>query len=360
MRKRKIEGKTPKVHVTQKTSDTREALILEIQRMSTEDGPGIRTTVFFKGCSLRCSWCHNPESISPRSQVHWIRSKCIGCKTCLNVCPHGALSHAQDGIIIDRDICDGCGSCAEECPSNALELLGKSWGVNALIQEVSKDGVYFEKSGGGITLSGGEPLVQARFATDVLMGLKQRGIHTALDTCGLCARDVLDAALPHTDMVLYDIKEIHSDRHRRFTGNPNEHILANLIYVAEHMKTHAGPERLWIRTPIIPGATAREENIKGIGEFIASRLSDSVNRWELCSFNNLCRDKYVRLGLEWAFKDAELLTKEFMESLAGTARESGVNPDIVHWSGSVKLDDDDATSDDGQPAQYLAKGRAAC
>ncbi|RJP64502.1 MAG: glycyl-radical enzyme activating protein [Candidatus Abyssobacteria bacterium SURF_17] len=336
-------------------ADTLEALILEIQRMSTEDGPGIRTTVFFKGCSLKCSWCHNPESISPRPQVHWIRSRCIGCKTCLDVCPNGALSHEQDGVLIDRNVCEGCGSCAEGCPSNAVELLGKRWALESLIKEVIKDRAYFEKSGGGVTVSGGEPLAQARFVTDFLMGLKQAGIHTALDTCGVCAREVLDALLPHADMVLYDIKEIDSDRHRRFTGSSNEHVLGNLVHVSEHMRTDARPEHIWIRTPVIPEATAREDNIKGIGEFIASHLNNSVSRWELCSFNNLCRDKYVRLGLEWSFKDADLLTKEFMESLVEVARESGVNPDIVHWSGSVKLDDDDPGFDNGQPAQSSAR-----
>jgi pyruvate formate lyase activating enzyme len=320
--------------------DTREALVLEIQRMSTEDGPGIRTTVFFKGCGLKCVWCHNPESISPHPQVHWISSRCIGCKTCLEVCPNGALSFAQDGILIDRGVCKGCGSCAGECPSNALELLGKKWALDSLIAEAVKDRAYFEKSGGGVTVSGGEPVVQARFVAAFFMGLRKAGIHTALDTCGLCGRDVLDSLLPHTNMVLYDMKEIDSDRHRRFTGSPNEAIFENLIHVSEYMRTYGQPEQLWVRTPVIPGATAREDNIRGIGEFIASHLGDSVSRWDLCSFNNLCRDKYVRLGLEWSFKNAELLTKEFMEELAEVARGSGVDPDIVRWSGSTKLDDE--------------------
>jgi len=317
----------------QEDSDARDALVLEIQRMSTEDGPGIRTTVFLKGCCLKCSWCHNPESISPQPQVQWIRSRCIGCETCLEVCPNGALSSEQDGILINRSVCKGCGSCAGECPSNALELLGKKWALDSLVAEVVKDRAYFEKSGGGVTVSGGEPIVQARFVAAFFAGLRKAGIHTALDTCGLCARDVLDSLLSHTSMVLYDIKEIDSDRHRQFTGSPNETILENLIHVSEYMRTHAHPEQLWIRTPIIPGATARGDNIRGIGEFIASHLGDSVSRWDLCSFNNLCRDKYVRLGLDWPFKNAELLTKEFMEELAGVARDSGVDPDIVRWSG---------------------------
>ncbi len=322
-------------------SDTRDALVLEIQRMSTEDGPGIRTTVFLKGCYLKCTWCHNPESISTRPQVQWIRSRCIGCETCLEVCPNGALSHAEDGILIDRSICEGCGLCANECPSTALELLGKKWVLDSLIAEVVKDKAYFDKSGGGVTVSGGEPVVQARFVAAFFAGLRKQGIQTALDTCGLCTREVLDSLLRHTSMVLYDIKEIDSEKHRRFTGSPNETILENLIHVSENMRAIAHPEQLWIRTPIIPGATARVDNIRGIGEFIASRLGDSVRRWDLCSFNNLCRDKYIRLGMDWPFKNTELLTKEFMEELAEVARNSGVNPDIVHWSGSTKLDDED-------------------
>jgi pyruvate formate lyase activating enzyme len=126
------------------------ATILEIQRMSTEDGPGIRTTIFFKGCSLKCTWCHNPESISAHPQVHWIENRCIGCKTCLEVCPEGALTFSEDGNSIDRDLCTGCGVCAEECPAAALELLGTRWGIENLIAEVTKDRTYFEKSGGGV------------------------------------------------------------------------------------------------------------------------------------------------------------------------------------------------------------------
>jgi pyruvate formate lyase activating enzyme len=315
------------------------ATILEIQRMSTEDGPGLRTTVFFKGCSLQCTWCHNPESISARPQVHWIGSRCIGCKTCLEVCPENALAFTPQGNTIDRLKCTGCGICAEECPATALELLGQAWTLDDLYTEVLKDKTYFSKSGGGVTLGGGEPLLQSEFCRSLLIPLKQSAIHTAVDTCGRCSQKALDRILPYADLVLYDLKEINPQKHERFTGSDNHTILENLLYIRDIMQIQGRPEALWIRTPVIPGATASEENIKGIGQFMSRQLDGYVSRWDLCAFNNLCRDKYLRLDLNWAFKDSDLLSKLFMEKMAVVARNSGVDPDIVHWSGSTKLDE---------------------
>ncbi len=310
--------------------------VLEIQRMSTEDGPGIRTTAFLKGCSLKCSWCHNPESLMIAPQVHWLAPGCIGCGTCVETCEQQAVTLSADGVLIDRNLCRGCGACARECPSAAMELLGKRWEPAELVAELIKDRAYFANSGGGVTLSGGEAVLQANFTRRVLRDLASRGIHTALDTCGHCGRTALAALLPHVDLVLFDLKEIDPEKHKKFTACTNETILQNLKFVAGFIASNPKPEALWVRTPIIPGTTARAGNIRGIGEFMAAYLGDAVTRWELCAFNNLCKDKYLRLGLDWAHKNDDLLTHEFMADMAMMAQNTGVRPEIVHWSGQVK------------------------
>lgn len=315
------------------------ATILEIQRMSTEDGPGIRTTIFFKGCSLNCGWCHNPESISAQPQVHWIANQCIGCKTCLEVCPEGALSFGADGNRIDRDRCTGCGSCAEACPAAALERLGTRWGLDDLVGEVVKDRAYFDKSRGGVTLGGGEPVLQLPFNREFLKKLQALGIHTAVDTCGMCSGQALQDLLPHADLILFDVKEINPQKHREFTGRSNVKILENLLRVRDRMQSEGRPKELWIRTPIIPKATATEENVRGIGRFLAANLAGILKRWDLCAFNNLCRDKYLRLDLDWEYQAQGLLSKLAMEKMAAVARNSGVDPTIVHWSGATSLED---------------------
>lgn len=330
------------------------ALVLEIQRMSTEDGPGIRTTVFFKGCSLNCLWCHNPESISSKPQTHWLSSRCIGCRTCIDACPNGALTALAEGIKINRMVCQSCGTCAEECPATAMELLGKEWTLAELTNEVVKDQAYFEKSGGGITVSGGEPCLQPNFVEAFLRGLREKGLHTALDTCGLCSIEALDRLLPHTSMVLYDIKEIDSEKHKAFTGSGNEKILSNLLHVADYMKSHLYPDKLWIRTPIIPNTTADPDNIRGIGKFIAAHLEGVVDRWELCAFNNLCKDKYIRLDKDWDFNNSPLLTTEFMEYLTDIAGTSGLDPSLIHWSGATRIEKEDTHPENEDQGPHLA------
>jgi len=317
------------------TSDT--ARILHLQRLSTEDGPGIRTTVFFKGCPLACAWCHNPESIPSQPQVQWLEQRCIGCGTCLEACPRRCLSRdAAGGILIDRDCCAGCGACATACPANALELLGRTITVDELVMEVLKDRAYFEASGGGVTLSGGEPTLQATFAKTFLQRMRAEGVQTALDTCGLMSPATLETLLPYVDLVLYDLKEIDAEKHRTFTGQSNTTILENVRLLRHLIAESALATRLWIRTPLIPGATATQENLLGLGAFIANALDGAVERWELCAFNNLCRDKYRRLGLTWAFAATPLMTAEELAEMERWARESGVAPTMVLATGAAR------------------------
>ena len=311
--------------------------VLEIQRMSTEDGPGIRTTVFMKGCPMKCPWCHNPESISSKPQLHWIEARCIGCRLCLDACPVGALQLNGTVIEIDRAECTGCGACADACPAGALEIMGSEWEVHTLAKELMKDSEFFRQSGGGVTVSGGESTLQWEFVSSLLRVLKDNDIHVCIDSCGICRPEALEAVLPYADMVLFDIKEMDPGLHKTFTGTDLKKVLATLEYISGYINTHERPSEVWIRTPLIPGATASVENISAIGTFIAENCGDKVSRWDLLAFNNLCEDKYKRLGLYWRYSDTELLTEEELEELAETAKSSGVDPAIVRWSGHTRL-----------------------
>ncbi len=311
-------------------------LILHVQRLSTEDGPGIRSTVFFKRCPLSCRWCHNPESISGQPQLQWYATRCMGCHSCEKACPTRCISFGPTGFLLDRARCDGCGACVEECPTNALELLGRRVSVPALVEELSKDRAYYESSGGGVTLSGGEPLAQSVFTTALLRRLKEKGIGTALDTCGFAAADVFTRALNEADVLLFDLKIMDRESHIAFTGQPNEPILQNMLLARRLRETGEAGVRLWIRTPLIPGATATRENLNGIGRFIARHLDGMLERWELCAFNNLCREQYRRLGMEWAYAETPLYETSQLEEIAGWARASGVDPSRVAVTGATR------------------------
>ena len=295
--------------------DANTALILHLQRLSTEDGPGLRTTIFFKGCSLSCAWCHNPESIATHTQTLWNETRCIGCGRCLEACPNAALSHTAGGeIIIDRERCLGCGTCTRACPTNAMELLGERVSLEALTDELLKDRAYFSRSDrGGVTASGGEPTLQAPFVAALFARLQSHGIHTALDTCGACQPSALAAILPHTDLVMFDLKLIDNDAHRQETGQGNQRILQNLLLIADQIRNKQTRAQLWIRTPLIPGATTSQANLSGISTFIHQHLQGVVARWECCAFNNLCRDKYRRLGMDWRFENTPLLSAAMLE-----------------------------------------------
>jgi pyruvate formate lyase activating enzyme len=305
--------------------------VLNLQRMSTEDGPGLRTTVFLKGCPLACTWCHNPESLSPRPQVVWQQARCVACGACLDACPE-RLERPPDPAR-----CQACGRCVEACPAAAMEMLGREWDAVTLVNELLKDRAFFGAEG-GVTLSGGEPTLQPAFAETVMTRLRAEGVHVALDTCGLCPEDTLLRLAGCADLILFDVKDIDPARHERFTGQSNARILQNLKALAGLVRARGGRPALWVRTPLIPDATAADANLQGLGRFLATNLAGVLGRWDLCAFNNLCREQYRRLGLTWAFADAPLMTRGELEHFAATARASGVDPALVHASGATRME----------------------
>lgn len=315
-----------------------EGTILHLQKMSTEDGPGIRTTVFFKGCGLHCAWCHNPESISFAPEIQWFASRCLHCRTCSSSCPENCLTMTDQGLQIDRSTCTGCFHCTAACPANAIEPLGKRITVPDLMAELRKDLAYYQASGGGVTLSGGEPSMQAYFCEAVLQNLQQEGISTALDTCGICTPATLQRLLPHVDLILFDLKIMDDGMHKKFTGVGNTQILDNLKLLAGYLQAQTPAPELWIRTPLIPGATATEENLSAIGTFLQQNLPGLVTRWELCAFNNLCRDQYKRLNIAWDYAEQNLMSHQEVAYWGAVARNSGIPPEIVVTSGATRVE----------------------
>jgi len=302
-------------------------IVTNIQRCSTEDGPGIRTTVFFKGCPMKCLWCHNIEAIDPDPTVVWYAVKCIGDQACVRACPESALELTTDGMKIDRARCTVCGSCEEACPTGAMKLMGKLWKADDLVQELLRDKVFFTTSNGGVTLSGGEATFQMEFAIQVASGLQKNDVHVALDTCGYCSEMNFKRVLSHVDLVLYDLKIMDPQRHEEDTGVPLERVLSNALVLAKSGKP------VWIRTPVIPGHTDDEENIRAISRFIVDNMPN-VERYDLLAFNKMCTDKYALFDLEYPLKDSELMTEETMERLASIARKEGVP--FVAWSGMTQ------------------------
>ncbi|MFX1484064.1 MAG: glycyl-radical enzyme activating protein [Promethearchaeota archaeon] len=307
-------------------------LIFKIERMTTDDGPGLRTTIYFNRCPLNCIWCHNPESIPQNPQLQWIDRKCIGCKRCIETCQEQALKFERDELKIFRENCTSCGDCVESCPSTALTMFGQWWDVEELYHEVEKEKVFFRRTNGGITVSGGEPTLQPDFLMQFLRLCKDNEISTALDTCGYSSKKVYQDLLPFVDIVLLDLKAMDSDQHQEYTGVRNSTILENAKCIARYIKENG--KTMWIRTPIIPNFTATDDNVKGIGEFIVNELNNIPDVWDLLAFNKLCAIKYSRLGMSWSLENEPLMTKDEMEHFLDIAKSTGV--EHVKWSGLTR------------------------
>lgn len=264
--------------------------IFDIQPFSTHDGPGIRTVVFLKGCPLRCRWCHNPEGISPHPLLSYLESRCTGCAACASRCAAGVHRFSPAGMhTLCRDSCVHCGACARACPSAALEIVGRQMSVDEVMARISSDQPFFESSGGGITLSGGEPLQQPAFVASLLTAARRAGIHTLIETSGYAPWPAFAAVLPVTDGFLFDIKETDPERHRQYTGAENGLILENL------RRLHAAGAALTLRLPIIPGLNDRPDHFAAI-DTLAGALP-GLAATDILPYHPLGKAKLARFGL---------------------------------------------------------------
>ncbi len=274
-------------------ASTKHPLILEIKGNSLDDGPGIRTVVFFKGCPLSCRWCHNPESKSSDAELSHDPGECIACGACIDTCPEGAISR-NNRWFIDREKCTLCGECVEACPSGALSMVGKTMSVEAVVQEIEKDIPFFETSGGGVTLSGGEPALFMEFTAGLARSLKEKRIHVLLETCGLFNYDRFTELLyPYLDVIYYDIKIMDPVEHKKQCGTDNNRILENFTLL-NHRYREEGVEIL-PRIPLIPDITDTDTNLSAIAEFLASR---NVKKAGLMEYNPLWGVKCEKIGAE--------------------------------------------------------------
>lgn len=310
--------------------------IYDIQGFSLQDGPGIRTTVFLKGCPLRCPWCHSPESQQFHAQLSWIAMRCLGiakCGKCLTACPTRAIGEGKitrhaitqeeiRHIRINRSICNNCGDCSAVCYPKALFICGTDYTVDDLLRRLSKDIPFYEQSGGGVTISGGEPLCQPEFTLQLLKGLKQLSVHTAVDTTGYAAFEVIESLLPYTDLFLYDLKHMDSEQHKIVTGVPNERILENARRIAE-----VGGQ-MQIRIPVIPDFNDSEENVRATGIF-CTPLGAAVTLIQLLPYHNLGVMKHQRLDDSKAALEASPPPDKKIQSLKDLLEGLGL-PVTVH------------------------------
>lgn len=291
-------------------------IIFDIKKFSIRDGPGIRTTVFLKGCPLSCWWCHNPEGQTPQQELILRPDRCIACGACVEVCDQTAIALEQDVIVTTRERCTACGACVEVCYAGARELVGREVSVSDVMAEVERDLPFYDRSGGGVTFSGGEPLFQPAFLRDLLQTCKARRLHTALDTCGFAAWEVLDGLREYVDLFLYDLKLMDEARHRAYTGVSNEPVRRNLLTLSQE------GHRIILRVPVIPGINDDEENVRQIATLAAGL--PSLERVDLLPYHRIGRDKYRRLGKDCPMPEVDPPTDERVAEIAQMMGEFGL------------------------------------
>lgn len=297
-----------------------EGLIFDIKKYAIHDGPGIRTTIFFKGCPLHCPWCHNPEGIKKEPEIMVSPDRCIHCEQCVHVCSKGALCRHNEIITLDRQKCDLCRACLDVCYTRAIEFVGRHVTIEQIMKEIEKDRVFYDESGGGVTISGGEPLMQPEFLKILLRECKRRGIHTVCDTCGYTDPDVLRAVSEFVDLFLYDVKIINDKKHTHLTGASNEQILSNLQTLSQNRTpVHA-------RIPIIPGITDDEENMQAIGSLLAPLAH--IESVSLLHYHKTWVTKFRKLSMEREPYVVDPPTQALMEKIRKIFQSHGLKTSI--------------------------------
>lgn len=281
--------------------------VFNIQHFSTEDGPGVRTTVFLQGCGLHCLWCANPESQKATRQLAHRAPICVKCGCCIKNCPNGALAVKEGKVSIDRDKCVSCGTCTKVCPSHAMFFYGEVKDVDDVWKEVIKDRGYYDTSGGGISCSGGECMLQPDFVGELFRRAREEGIHTTLDTCGHFPTENIDKVLPFTDLVLFDLKILDREKHKKYTGSDNDLILKNLKCIHDNYESE-----IYIRIPVIPGYNDGEEDLRASAEFI--RDFDPTLHVDLLPYHKFGIGKYEMLDMAYIPADVNAPSKEQKES----------------------------------------------